>query len=192
MTSLFDSSNWKDTFSNDKTTNWECPTCGEGYLECKKELIQSFETSNSKMMQSEYSFPPEEMDIRFSGFLVCNNTECKDKIAVVGRKEIEPKVMYGIDGSPYQEYSEIFNPKFFHPEIKFFQIPEKCPEKIFLQVKNAFSSYWSDLPSSANNIRKSLELIMDEKGVQKGKLHQRIKNFGNKDRSNNGFGSTGI
>ncbi|NBC24295.1 MAG: DUF4145 domain-containing protein [Bacteroidetes bacterium] len=177
MTSLFDSSNWTDTFLNNKTTTWECPTCGDGYLECKEDLIKSFETSKSKLMQNEYSFPPEEMRIRFSGFLVCNNTECKDKIAVIGRKEIEPKVLYDLDGSPYQEYSEVYMPKFFHPEIKFFHIPEKCPEKISLQVKNAFSSYWNDLSSSANNIRKSLELIMDEMGIKEAKLHQRIKTF---------------
>src|SRR5699024_827070 len=113
--------------------------------------------------------------------LICNNTECKDKIAVVGRKKIESKVLYELDGTPYQDYSEAYMPKYFHPTIIFFQIPENCPNKISLQVKKAFSSYWNDISSSANKIRKALELIMNERGVKKARLHHRIKAFEKKE-----------
>lgn len=178
---LFDPSNWEDTFLKNQTTSWKCPTCKEGYLECKEDLMNSFETSQSKLMQRELSFPPEEMRIRFSGFLSCNNSKCEDKIAVVGRKQIEAKVLYQMDGTPYEEYSATFIPEYFKPAIMFFRIPEQCPEEITLQVKKAFSSYWNDISSSANKIRKALELIMDEKGIQKAKLDHRIKNFGKKE-----------
>lgn len=174
---LFTPSNWEDTFTKNQTTSWKCPTCFQGYLESKEDLLTSFETSRSKFMQHEIGLPPEEMIIRVSGFLVCNNTKCKDKIAVIGKKRIEFETLVEKDGRPFQKYKDIYAPEYFLPEIMFFSIPEKCPNKISLQVKKAFSSYWNNIPSSANNIRKALELIMDEKDIDEGSLHQRIEKF---------------
>ncbi|MFH5834212.1 DUF4145 domain-containing protein [Halalkalibaculum sp. DA384] len=180
---LFDSSEWKDFFVKDeKTTSWKCPTCFNGFLESREGFLKIIETEKSKENEKNYPYLPFEfMDQRFGGFLVCNNSKCGDKIGVTGITQVHREKVRDREGRPHEHYVNVLYPKFFQPEILFFKLPNNCPENISNQVKKSFSSYWHDIPTSGNQIRKSLELIMDEQGIKDMNLHDRIRKFGKKE-----------
>lgn len=175
---LFDPDSWSNNFSVNETTHWLCPRCLSGYLHSKKALINDRETADSRMNRNKiHNFPLEKLDCRFSGFLICNNSSCKESVATVGNIEVQSVSYYEKDNTPAEKYIDIYHPKFFEPTIQFFSIPEKCPQNATILIKRAFSNYWSDAPASVNNIRKALEVIMDDKGINSGRLHNRIMEF---------------
>jgi hypothetical protein len=185
---VFRKEKWANSFRKDETTGWQCPTCMNGLLDSKTELVKNFENVSSKNLREEYpNIPLEATSSKFSGFLICNNSKCEERVAVSGDLFLESDVYINASGEAGEKIIEIMVPKFFYPELVFFALPSNCPEVIRDQIKKAFSHYWNDVDSSANNIRKSLELIMNEQNVRKTKtiknkrrrlsLHNRIQLF---------------
>jgi hypothetical protein len=180
---LFDASNWKDFCTKNETTSWECPTCSNGYLESKEGFIKIIETKKSKDLGKEEPFlPVQAMEQRFGGFFICNNSKCGDAIGVTGISKVHVESITDRRGRYHDKSVDLLYPKFFQPTILFFELPKSCPEDISKLVKKSFSSYWNDIPTSGNQIRKALELIMNEQGIKKNQsLHSRIIKFGKKE-----------
>jgi len=81
---------------------------------------------------------------------------------------------------------EEFTPTFFHPTLNIFRISENCPELVKNEIIDSFKLFWFDLPSCANKVRTSLELLLNEQKVNKTtstkkgrrlKLHERIVEY---------------
>jgi hypothetical protein len=68
-----------------------------------------------------------------------------------------------------------------------FELPEKCPDKIKLELRAGFRLFWSEPAASAGRLRVSLERLMDHLRIPKRlnlrrlSLDKRIMKFSEKD-----------
>ena len=179
----------KSSFSKEKVPNWNCPLCNKGILKIDPKQFHFKETELSSSWHTDDDWEPEFIKYRFHGALKCKN--CGDFISFLGRGEVDYFHYY----DTYQEndvegYKDVFYPLYFEPALNFFEIQENCPDEIKNEIKSSFALFWNDLPSCANKIRMSLEMLMNDQKVKKsyvygGKrknitLHKRIVEFKNK------------
>jgi len=176
----------KTTFSKESLPLWNCPHCHNGILKLADGKSHFEETESSKDGHKEDYWEPEFIRYVFSGFLECST--CHELVAFVGDGQIEHDGFYDHENDIYMEdYGDVFTPIYFSPALQIFKIPNNCPNDINKEINSSFSLFWNDLPSCANKIRTSLEMIMDQQKVKKsyvsgGKrralsLHKRIENF---------------
>jgi len=182
-----DKETWlKDSFSEQNTPDWPCPSCNKGLLVLDSDDFSFEETVLSKKWKVSDDWFPGDVQYRFHGTLKCQR--CKDSITFLGNGKVDYIQYYDeYDHSLQEEYNRVFNPLYFNPPLKIFRINEKCPENIKGMIEDSFKLYWSDLSSCANKIRVSLELLMNQQKVKKtiihtGKrinlsLHQRIEEY---------------
>ncbi len=176
----------KDSFSKNSIPDWTCPSCSHGLLKIEKEHFHFEETKQSKSWHNHDEWEPEFIQYRFHGTLKCKN--CDDFVSFLGTGGLE-HIRYYIEFPPehVERYDEVFSPKYFHPPLNIFEINEKTPQDIEQEIVDSFGLFWNDLPSCANKIRTSLEMLMNQQKVQKtfmkgGKrirltLHKRIEAF---------------
>lgn len=181
----------KRHFTKDSTIDWPCPNCKRNSLQILKEQFWNGQTAESKKMREEEEFwDIEWINLVFSGVLICSN--CSEHITFTGKGNPEPQGFYDYElDQMHHQYVEEFVPTFFEPSLNIFEIPEKCPDSVTDEIKNSFKLFWSDLPASANRIRTSLEVLLNEHKVKRfeingGKrkpisLHKRILIFDNKE-----------
>lgn len=179
----------KSTFSKKSTPNWECPSCSKGLLKIKSDEFHFEETRESLGWHDRNDWEPEYIRYRFHGTLKCS--ECQDFISFSGLGNVEYYHFYDEYRMDYVEgYKDVFYPEYFNPPLNLFKIHQECPWEIRSEIRDSFNLFWFDLPSCANKIRTSLEMLMNYQKVpktflQNGKrkkltLHKRIERFKNK------------
>ncbi|MDL5511721.1 DUF4145 domain-containing protein [Arenibacter sp. M-2] len=179
----------KRHFSKDSNFEWPCPNCKSQSLELLIDRFFQDQSAESKRMREDDEFwQIEWIDLIFSGALRCS--VCSEYITFTGRGNPEPNGYYDYELDQHHlEYDEVFVPSFFEPALRIFDIPDQCPELVKNEIINSFKLFWSDLPASANRIRTSLEIIMNENKVKRFEiignqrkpisLHKRILIFNN-------------
>lgn len=177
----------KRYFNENSKIEWPCPTCGSNSLNIIKDKLNFEETATSKKMRNQDDdWEIEWIEYVNSGQLTCNN--CKEIIFFTGIGSPEQSGYYDQILDEYnEEYTNTFTPTFFQPFIKLFKIPENCSEELKTEIYHSFKLFWCDLPSCANKIRVSLEILMNEQKIKRyeiknGKripisLHKRIENY---------------
>ncbi|KFC20416.1 DUF4145 domain-containing protein [Chryseobacterium sp. FH1] len=177
----------KRYFDENSKIEWPCPSCNTSSLNLIKEKLHHEETASSKKFRSENEdWEIEWIQLVFNGQLTCKN--CGEVVFFTGTGNPEHTGYYDQVLDEYNDqYTNFFTPTFFQPLIKLFNIPDKCSEELLMEIENSFKLFWCDLPSCANKIRISLEILMNEQGVKKfeirgGKrvpisLHKRIENY---------------
>lgn len=164
-----------------------CPKCFLGTL-VGKENFSKVTPSGIEMEKLGYPYGIENL---FVGILECNNQNCKNIISVNGY--LNTNISVGIElpnGEWKEDYISNYEPKFFLPNLRFFDLNHKdIPNQIKAQIDSSFSLYYTDTAACANKIRTSIELILDNLNApisHRGKtnklskfksLHQRIENF---------------
>ena len=178
----------KESFSITRTPNWICPSCNKGQLKIVTNQFHYEETQQSKSIHDEDFWEPIYIKYRFHGTLKCQN--CSDSISFIGNGYLDHFQYYDDhENQLIDEYNKVFHPLFFYPPLRLFQVNKKCPKEIVAVIEDSFGLYWNDLPSCANKIRTSLEMLMNFLKVKKtfiqgGKrkkmtLHNRIEIFKN-------------
>jgi len=178
----------KNSCSKSKIPEWECPCCNNGLLSIETKQFHFEETQLSASWHSEEEWEPEYIQYRFHGTLKCKN--CEDFISFLGRGKVDYNHYYdNIHNEYIEEYIDVFYPMYFCPPLNIFKIHENCPADIKNEIEDSFSLFWNDLPSCANKIRTSLEMLMNQQNVKKkiiqgGKrisltLHKRIEEYKN-------------
>lgn len=179
--------NWtKDKVTSKNRPNWNCPTCNSGHLSFEENWFVREPNSSTKGRGNRryYNNFPNEEKFHFTGFLTCNNSDCREKVATIG--ESGNIVKYG---NGQRIIRRFFVPSFFYPTLNVFPISEHCPDNISKQVKKSFSHYFNDQSAAANALRTALEYILNDLNIEtckinkKGKeidltLHARIEVFG--------------
>jgi len=175
----------KSSFSIESIPHWQCPSCNLGLLHLEQNHFHFEESQLSLSWHSSDFWEPEFIQYRFHGTLRCVN--CKDFISFLGQGGLDHARYYDDLGEFIEEYNEVFYPLHFFPPLNLFQINSGCPEDIKNEICNSFGLFWNDLPSCANKIRTSLEMLMNQQKVkstfvQNGKrknlsLHKRIEAF---------------
>jgi hypothetical protein len=168
---------------------WSCPSCNNGHLMLLAEQFHFEETKLSLSWRKDDDWEPDFINYLFHGTLRCKN--CGDYITFLGTGSVNHDYFYDQISKEYEEaYIDTFKPLYFNPPLNLIQIHEKCPENIIDEIRDSFKLFWNDLPSCANKIRSSLELLMDHQNVNKTflqgskrrkmSLHNRIIKFKNK------------
>jgi hypothetical protein len=76
-------------FNRDSDTKLICPDCNVGHLIAKKANINEVEyVQYNKEAAAHPDFDPDWLKFAFNGFLECNNPDCKEKIVVAGKMEL--------------------------------------------------------------------------------------------------------
>ncbi|MFA5819338.1 MAG: DUF4145 domain-containing protein [Bacteroidales bacterium] len=176
----------KSTFSQERIPEWQCPNCKSGKLILVNEKFHFEETAQSLSYHDQDEWEPEFICYIFCGLLTCPN--CGEHISFLGKGNVEHDQYYDQFRDEYhEEYNNIFEPSWFNPPLELFRINTECPKEIKNEIIESFSLFWSDLPSCANKIRTSIEMLMNQQKVkttiiQSGKrrllsLHRRIEEF---------------
>lgn len=173
----------KIRFLKKSKIEWPCPNCNNSALKIDKEKFHSTETTESKKAREHEYWEYEWISLIFSGILECN---CGEIVTMTGYGNVEHEHYYDQVTDEYHEglYEE-FTPTFFHPTLHVFHISDNCPELVKNEIIDSFKLFWFDLPSCANKVRTSLELLLNEEKVNKTiatkkgsrrrlKLHERI------------------
>jgi Domain of unknown function (DUF4145) len=180
---------WQETLSKSACPDWPCPICHRGIFQFEKGSLRFEETSTSIRSRDADEFEPDWVQYAFTAWAVCTNLKCKQKFAIGGNGGVAPEYI-GDEGD--WDYVEYFSPLFCYPMPHIFDIPEKCPGDVTLQLRSAFDVFWANPAACAGRIRVALELLMDHVGVPKRKrnshgkfsdltLHGRIEQFAKKE-----------
>jgi hypothetical protein len=163
---------------------WPCPFCGTGSIHGDKNTLKIEQSRNTRIAKrSTKIVPTEKAKFIFSGFLVCNNHKCEEKVAVAGKGVLKAdindnEVLVSYKGGRYSEYI----PTFFEPALNIFPICVSIPEDINNQIKYSFSHYFNDPAACANSIRTCIEMILNDLNIDVvhnnyNPLGKRIKTF---------------
>lgn len=169
-----------------------CPKCQSGELEIIN--YSEFMTRSGKEYY-ELNYP-HGIEHNFIGVLKCKESDCLHLINTAGMVDKYIEHTGHDDNGEYFEYHfDNYRPNYFHPNLRYFKIHKEIPKEIVNEIDLAFHHYFFDLKASANKIRTTIELILDDvkaakfrynstktkKIVFKG-LHDRILHFKNKNK----------
>jgi len=153
-----------------------CPKCGKGRIN----ILGDFSKRKTKYtieMEEHQCFYEEVWEEKFSALLICDKEYCNDVVAVCGTAVPER-----IDDDEENSNSccfECFNPEYFSPALKIFPLKNEYPSEVNKILEKSFSLFFADSDSCGNKIRISVEVLLDELGVEKKKgerLDDRIRN----------------
>jgi hypothetical protein len=172
------------SFTKGNIPDWICPTCNRGTLHAEpEEFIVKDNASTMNSYHEEWFEPAHMVEHHFAVMLTCTNPNCKEPVSVVGNGFIEEEYYQTSDGYSSNYISYLW-PRYFHPALHFFQIPEDTPEDVSKAILESFSLFFTNKSSSANQIRIALECLLTHLKVKRyingnGKrkrlnLHQRI------------------
>lgn len=179
--------NWTiEKITSKNRPNWNCPTCISGHLSFEDNWFVRESNSSSKRKGNRmyYDNFPNEEKFHFTGFLTCNNSKCREKVAAIGESGNQVRF-----GNGQWLIRRFFNPLFFYPALNIFPISNFCPEEISNQIKKSFSHYFNDQSAAANALRTALEYMLNDLNIERSKinktdkkveltLHARIEIFG--------------
>lgn len=178
-----DRGKWKETFTRTRAPAWPCPVCNTGTLVIQPKTITVEETSFSRRSHDDEAWQPTDTTYRFAGMLQCNRPTCKEPVAVCGTAGDDPIS----DEEGGYELAEYLVAQYLHRAPPIIRVPSACPREVRQQIEEAFSLFWCDLPSAANRIRSSIELLLDHLGIKRYEqtngrrrrlsLHNRIELF---------------
>lgn len=161
-------------FSDVKSVEWPCPTCGQKTLRILEDSFVCKETASTTKMLSDEWFDLEYVSSIFSCMSQCIRQECNEVVACSGRSGLEPDW----DDHNGIQYKPWYEPLSFIPGLKLFTLPEKCPVKISAPLETSFTLSKLCPGAAANLIRISIEELLTAIDVpnKKGdRLHNRIK-----------------
>jgi hypothetical protein len=145
---------------------WPCPKCNSSSLKIEKDKFHSTETANSLDSRGHEYWEIEWIHLIFNGVLKCSS--CNETITITGYGNVEHIRYYDqVSGQHEEDLIEEFIPTFFHPTLNVFRISDNCPELVKNEIIDSFKLFWFDLPSCANKVRTSLELLLNEQKVNK-------------------------
>jgi hypothetical protein len=97
---------------------------------------------------------------------------------------VDADIDYNENGQPNQNLVDFYRPKYFHPHLKLFSIPEGVPSDVVKEINKSFELFFCNPPSASNHIRIALENLLTYMKVKRydtrnGKkiflnLHKRI------------------
>lgn len=148
-------------FSRDDLPNWQCPSCGSASLNLKPEDFRVYDSAETARSKSEDWFDADFVKYRFSATLQCANLRCKEVVAVVGAGEVEMENIPDEKGGWDANYRDCFTPKFFEPFLVPISIPENTPIDVRNALYAAFSIIFSNRDAAANQLRVSIEVLLD-------------------------------
>lgn len=151
---------WLYGFGGDKCPAWKCAVCQYGRITLLPDTVINFETVASVAHQKTMYSSPEEIDLNFSAWAICDRCSQHYSIAGVGGIDRD----FDDDGRE-SGWSPYYLPKYCNPMPRIFEFTPECPKNVRKELESAFSLYWDNLEACAAKIRVALERLMDELGI---------------------------
>lgn len=162
-----------------------CPTCKQNLLQIDNDSLKHDLNKEGRQLEREATLLDGNEPLTFSCLLRCTNSLCLEVVACSG---------YGAFNDEYYEdqfgnyhmvgYKDYYYPKYFHPHLCLFNIPELCPNSVKQAIGESFATFFSSITATTNSIRISIEALLREHEIpsedEKGRfisLHSRIESI---------------
>jgi hypothetical protein len=153
---------WQETFAQDRFPPFRCPTCQKGTLALIKDGLKVIESGRSKLAKAHDAWEPDWIEERFSSFLTCSHTTCRELVVVSGDTVIvEEDEDYG------RHWASHLRPRNMFPAPYIIELVPEVPSPVKRELERSFQLFWADLNAAANRLRTSLERALDEIGIKK-------------------------
>ena len=159
----FDRSLWEEVFSKEQFPSFPCPRCKRGRVSVGSSKLFIVEPTYSKAAHKHIDWEPDWLVERFSGHLSCTEKECGETVVVSG----DTSTIEVWDDEVGFFVHSVLRPKSMFPSPPIIAIPKETPNEIEEKIKAAFGLFWLDIGSSANNLRTSVESLLDHLKVPK-------------------------
>lgn len=177
-----------------KNFQFSCTFCENGVLETVDETFKTESTPTSEYVY-EMTGQIEYLKTKFITFLKCRNKNCGEIFTATGIASSSERIdSCGEDceyycQNPHLYIDHAYEIKNIDPAIDIFSISNELPDDIQNSLSESFSLFWAHPSSAGNEIRKILEILMDELKIRSGgtnkkgndydlDLHARIEEFG--------------
>lgn len=157
---------YSGSFTKENVPDWICPTCERGQLKIVKNTLSCEESAES------ISNDPYMVKYTYACLFRCVNNKCREIVSSVGIGNIE---MAPADDGVHVDYSTVFTPKYFYPNLKIIQIPRRAPGDVWEALNESFMLFFSNPSAALNRVRIAVEALLSDLGVnKKGTLQNRI------------------
>ena len=172
-----DRKKFKSPFRENELIDWDCPSCGKGFLKIKKGTFHHEETRDSVRAKESDLWDPEWIEYLYSCLLECNNPACKDIVSSLGVGSVKPYMDFDKEGRSFWNEGDCFFPKYFFPNLKIFDYPKNIPDEVKFELENSFSLFFCDPPSSANHIRMALENLLTSMKIKQFRIQKKKRRY---------------
>ena len=174
----------KGWFPQSRFGGWQCPTCGRGVLTIEPGSFHAKETKGSRNHQNSISYhDPYSISYVFSTLLTCKH--CKEFVACSGVGVVEVSQVPDNEGGWEYDYEDIYQARFFQPNLRLFDVPAKCPKTVTVALQDSWRLILASPSGAANHLRIAMEALLTELKVKRFQvvngtrrfvnLHQRIE-----------------
>lgn len=173
-------------FSSDiKGSLLVCPTCKQNLLQIDNDSLKHDLNKEGRQLEREATLLDGNEPLTFSCLLRCTNSLCLEVVACSGYGAFYDEYHEDQSGNYHMVgYKDYYSPKYFHPHLCLFNIPELCPNSVKQAIEESFATFFSSITATTNSIRISIEALLREHEIsstnERGKfipLHRRIENI---------------
>lgn len=157
---MIDRARWQRRLVDGSDPGWPCPRCKHGSLKFGKDHLAEGPTASGRIAVAE-SDDHGNYEGRFACILVCNVSECQERVTVGGEG-------YWVEENPgrWEEGYTEYVPRFVYPSPDLIDVPNKCPEYIQIQVRESFKLFWCDRGACLNRIRAAVEDLLTDMRIR--------------------------
>ncbi len=161
---------WKPPFEKEELPHWLCPECHAGHLRLVEDSFKEKELLCSRNANSKDDIDYHKYS--YSTIFECDNTRCNESFSSCGHLEVFITYdNFGLFEGKYRNDLRMgdvrLTPKYFHPSLDIFPIPSTCPESVAKEIKLSFQLFFCSPAASANHIRKSIENLLTDSGIER-------------------------
>lgn len=163
---------WSELFDRNNFPTFPCPSCSRGRAAIDKATFKIEEPKFSSLGRQNSEWEPAWDVDRFSFYLRCTESSCGEIIIVSGETEL----MDDYDEEHGWNYISALKPKSMFPAPPIIQLPKEISGAVAERIKAAFALFWTDIGSSANSLRVSVEILLDYLNVPKTRISKKVEN----------------
>ena len=157
---MIDRHTLKFAFGAGNLPNFFCPKCNKGILTPTHD-ISSYHPKFSQNVFAEEWADWENIELRLSAILHCNNSKCGEQATLHAIGGVEPD--YDDDNS--HKLEDYFFIKSFYPSPHIISLPSGLPDTIKSELFASFDAYWGHKGLATNAIRNCIEAFLEHFGV---------------------------
>ena len=164
-------------FREGRIPAWRCPACNAGILTVIDGSFREEERAHSRKARDHEAWEPEWIQFVYSCMLKCPNSTCEEVVTSGGTGQLDWEGGHDFDGSPEQNWFSIYQPKFFMPHLKLFEIPPDTPDNVASELNESFGLFFQSSSSASNHVRVALENVLNDLKVARYTTNNGRRNF---------------
>ncbi|MDN2671420.1 DUF4145 domain-containing protein [Janthinobacterium sp. SUN026] len=164
---MFNRDLWAGAYARNAFPKFACPRCANGRLILDEASLAVKEPAYSVAANKHPDWEPDWETERFSLRLICDMPECGEVAHVLGDTTVAE--YYDEEHNAWGLVS-LLRTRAFFPPPPIIAIPKEVPFLVSTEIDKSFELFWVDLSSSANRLRISVELLLDNFKIPRSKI----------------------